>query len=90
MTFWKRRLKGICDERFKQAQAEGASDREEGRGGDTHHVGQGYSLLGNDQSDIKGGFDGWFVPAGESSAGIGGLVWGDKTLLRLLHLPSLQ
>lgn len=61
-----------------------------GREGDSHHVWQGYSLLGNDQSDIKGGFDGWFIPAGESSAGIGSLVWGEKTPLRswVLHLAT--
>lgn len=47
---------------------------------DTYHIWQGYSVLGNYQSDVKGGFDSWLIPTGESSASIRGLekqgVWG--------------
>lgn len=40
---------------------------------DTYHIWQGYSVLGNYQSDVKGGFDSWLIPTGESSASIRGL-----------------
>lgn len=39
----------------------------------TYHIGQGDSVLGNYQSDVKGGFNGGLVPTGKSSAGISGL-----------------
>lgn len=39
----------------------------------TYHIGQGNSVLGNYQSDVKGGFNGGLVPTGKSSAGISGL-----------------
>lgn len=43
---------------------------------DTYHIWQGYAVLGNYQSDVKGGFNRRLVPAGESSASIRGLEGG--------------
>lgn len=57
----------------------GGSQREEWTH-DTYHIWQGYSVLGNYQSDVKGGFDRWLVPAGESSASIRGLEGGRERM----------
>lgn len=40
---------------------------------DKYHIWQGNPVLGDYQSDVKGGFNGWFIPTRKSSAGISGL-----------------
>ena len=35
-----------------------------------YHVGEGNPVLRDNQSDIKGGLVGWFIPAGQGTPGI--------------------
>ena len=37
------------------------------------HIGDGGEVVGDDQRDVEGGFDGGLVPAGEGAASVGGL-----------------
>lgn len=48
----------------------------------TYHIGQGYSVLGNYQGDVKGGFDGGLIPTGKSSASVCGLKEKKKEAVR--------
>lgn len=51
-----------------------------GLGGD-RHVGEGNQLGGDGQGDGVGGLGSGFIPAGEGTAGIGGLELGDTHVL---------
>lgn len=60
------RIKPFRDIRF---QREGLKKEKN----DTYHIRQGYSVLWDDEGDVKSGFDSWFIPARKSSTCVRGL-----------------